>query len=455
MKIKNVILSVSFVGVLLAGCSHGPVVQDYATTASPAEELTKLNLDMDLAVKNQVDALSPTHFNEARGAQSDAKNSLEKQRDPKDTLHKIAESRAYLNMATKASELSHQNMEDVVSARLAAVTAGAPGYFKSDFQRIDGNLKDVTTDLEKNDTASAAQRRSEFQAAYLAIELRAIKHANLEAARSAVTLAKKEGASEYAPRSLAIAEKSLLDTEAFITANRHDAANVSTRSAQSLASANHVLKINRDSKAGKKVSSEDAALTLEGAQTQATQARSQLVDTKVELADSQEELNSEKGANRALSAENKSLESDQTFNESFEEARAEFTKEEAEVYKQGNTLMIRLRGLEFPTSQAVIKGSNFALLSKLSKVIQGFGKSKVIIEGHTDSVGDKDKNEKLSSERAEAVRDYLASNGVTATDLTAIGYGYQKPLGTNKTKEGRAQNRRVDVRISPAKTATL
>ncbi len=458
MKLTPILLSAAVLVALLGGltgCSHGPLVQEYAATASPAEEMTRLDADMNLAIQKQVDALSPNHFSDAREAQADARKSLEKQRDPKDTLHTIAVSRAYLGRATKSAELAHQNMEDVVSARLAAVTAGAPGYFKKDFENLDDNLKDVTSDLEKNETKSAAENRTELQTAYLAIELKAIKLSNLGKAQAAVNLAKKEGASEFAPRSLAIAEKSLLDTTAYITANRHDTANVTARAAKTLSAANHVVKINRDSKAGKKVSSEDAALNLEGVQNQATQDRARLTDKKAELAESQEDLDMEIDANAALHEEKKNLQSDRAFNDSFEAARAQFTKEEAEVYKQGDTLMIRLRGLEFPTSQAVLKGSNFALLSKLSKVIRGFDKSKVVIEGHTDSVGDKDKNQTLSSERAQAVKDYLLSNGVGTLDIEAVGFGYQKPLGTNKSKEGRAQNRRVDVRIQPAKSASL
>jgi outer membrane protein OmpA-like peptidoglycan-associated protein len=154
--------------------------------------------------------------------------------------------------------------------------------------------------------------------------------------------------------------------------------------------------------------------------------------------------------NQELSNQNNSLEAQKALDERYEEAQNEFSKGEAEVYKQGDTLMIRLRGLEFPVSQAVIKGSNFPLLAKVQKVIKNFGPSTVVVEGHTDSVGGKAANQKLSSARAETVKEYLASiNQGQPLNIKAVGYGYQKPLGTNRTAAGRAQNRRVDILIQP------
>ena len=117
--------------------------------------------------------------------------------------------------------------------------------------------------------------------------------------------------------------------------------------------------------------------------------------------------------------------------------------------------MIRLKGLAFPSSQAVITGSNFELLSKVSRVIKGFDASSVVIEGHTDSIGGKTQNESLSERRAKAVKDYLVSNDIDAGSIETVGYGFQKPLATNTTKDGRAQNRRVDIRIQAQKSESL
>ena len=71
----------------------------------------------------------------------------------------------------------------------------------------------------------------------------------------------------------------------------------------------------------------------------------------------------------------------------------------------------------------------------------------VEIEGHTDDVGRASVNEKLSQDRANAVRNYLARNAVDASRLIAVGYGHRKPLEPNDTADGRRANRRVHFTV--------
>jgi len=429
--------------LFLTSCSSGPTVQEYDATANPTEEIGKLASSLQQAGENQVNVLSPENFKQAEAALTQAKRDVEKQKAAKDVLHRVAEGNAYLDKANQTAQVAHSSMEEVVVARRQAIAAGAPSFYTKEFNEVDEDLVSVTRDVEKNKLTSADKNRAELQRKYLAVELLAIKNASLGPARNAVAIAIKEGAKNYAPRTLAIAEKSLKDADAFITANRHDTANVKERSNTAIASANHVLKITRNAKAGQKISSEDLALKLEAEQNR-------VAAKQVQLEEKQGELNEVKGASRDLAAEKGRLESEQALDRVFEEARAQFDKNEAEVYKQGNTLVIRLKGLEFPSAQAVLKGSNFPLLAKVQKVIKEFGESSVVVEGHTDSLGGKAANEKLSAARAEAVKDYLVSSeAVDSAKIEAVGFGYQKPLATNKTSEGRAQNRRVDVRIQP------
>jgi len=70
------------------------------------------------------------------------------------------------------------------------------------------------------------------------------------------------------------------------------------------------------------------------------------------------------------------------------------------------------------------------------------------IEGHTDSVGSDDYNLKLSQRRADAVRDYLTSNGTNPANVQAVGLGKDGPVASNDTATGRQQNRRVEMVVS-------
>lgn len=75
----------------------------------------------------------------------------------------------------------------------------------------------------------------------------------------------------------------------------------------------------------------------------------------------------------------------------------------------------------------------------------------VMVDGHTDNIGTAAYNQQLSIKRANAVRNALIKNGVAADKIQAKGYGFEKPVASNKTKEGRAQNRRVEITIDGAK----
>jgi OmpA-OmpF porin, OOP family len=102
--------------------------------------------------------------------------------------------------------------------------------------------------------------------------------------------------------------------------------------------------------------------------------------------------------------------------------------------------------IQFDTNKSDVKPKYHDELKKLADFLVEFPKAKGVIEGHTDSVGDKASNMKLSQRRADSVRSYLIKNfGAAPERLEAKGYGPNKPRATNKTAEGKAQNRRIEA----------
>lgn len=98
----------------------------------------------------------------------------------------------------------------------------------------------------------------------------------------------------------------------------------------------------------------------------------------------------------------------------------------------------------FDTDKAVIKPVSYAELDTVGAFLNKYPKAKGVIEGHTDSVGSTAYNQKLSQRRAEAVRQYVVAKfKIDGARVAAKGYGESKPVATNKTAAGRAQNRRV------------
>lgn len=99
-----------------------------------------------------------------------------------------------------------------------------------------------------------------------------------------------------------------------------------------------------------------------------------------------------------------------------------------------------------PTSQEILDTVALQLQSRLQDAPQ----LSVEVSGHTDNTGNDARNQRLSQARAQAVRDYLASRGVDGSRLSAVGYGASQPLAPNDTAEGRAQNRRVELKLTGA-----
>jgi len=104
--------------------------------------------------------------------------------------------------------------------------------------------------------------------------------------------------------------------------------------------------------------------------------------------------------------------------------------------------------VEFDFDKSTIKKGYYNDINSLVKVMKDYPDLNVVIEGHTDSVGNDAYNKKLSQQRSESVKKYMVENGgIDANRLKAQGFGESKPIASNKTKEGRQQNRRVEAAV--------
>lgn len=101
----------------------------------------------------------------------------------------------------------------------------------------------------------------------------------------------------------------------------------------------------------------------------------------------------------------------------------------------------------FETGKAAIKAESTSTLDQIVNVLNEYKSSRFSIEGHTDSTGNKAKNQSLSQERADAVKNYLVGKGVDSSRLQSVGYGPDRPIDKNTTAAGRANNRRVEINL--------
>ncbi len=113
------------------------------------------------------------------------------------------------------------------------------------------------------------------------------------------------------------------------------------------------------------------------------------------------------------------------------------------------------KSIQFETGKDIIRSESFSSLDQVAGVMNDFPEAKFAIEGHTDNVGNPVTNKALSQKRANAVVKYIVSKGVAAPRLKAVGYGSAKPKANNKTKEGQAENRRVEITLEKAVTKVV
>jgi OOP family OmpA-OmpF porin len=105
--------------------------------------------------------------------------------------------------------------------------------------------------------------------------------------------------------------------------------------------------------------------------------------------------------------------------------------------------------VEFDTDKADIRPKYHDEIARVGDFMKKYSETTAVIEGHTDNMGGKAYNERLSQRRADAVRKYLIDKfGIAASRLTAKGYGFAKPVADNKTAEGRQKNRRIEASIT-------
>ena len=108
----------------------------------------------------------------------------------------------------------------------------------------------------------------------------------------------------------------------------------------------------------------------------------------------------------------------------------------------------------FDFDKSVLKPEGRAKLDDLAQKVKGINLEVIIATGHTDSIGSDAYNQRLSERRATAVKNYLVSRGIEASRIYTEGKGKKQPVADNRTKEGRAKNRRVEIEVVGTRTVT-
>ena len=133
-----------------------------------------------------------------------------------------------------------------------------------------------------------------------------------------------------------------------------------------------------------------------------------------------------------------------------QELRRRTAGTDVRVIRQGDDLVLNMpSGITFATNEASIQPQFRNTLDQVADVLRQYNQTYVDVYGHTDSTGSDSYNLSLSLRRATAVADYLAARGVQSARLGTRGFGESQPIASNDTEEGKAANRRVEIKLVP------
>jgi outer membrane protein OmpA-like peptidoglycan-associated protein len=123
-----------------------------------------------------------------------------------------------------------------------------------------------------------------------------------------------------------------------------------------------------------------------------------------------------------------------------------------EVVRQGDNITLNMPGaITFGFNDASLQSQFYPVLDDVARTLTEYNQTVVEVAGHTDSVGSDAYNQELSVRRAHSVAAYLASHGLMQQRLITVGAGESRPIASNETEGGRAQNRRVEITLVPVR----
>ncbi|KQZ13208.1 MULTISPECIES: OmpA family protein [unclassified Mesorhizobium] len=132
------------------------------------------------------------------------------------------------------------------------------------------------------------------------------------------------------------------------------------------------------------------------------------------------------------------------------ELRAQLQGTGVSVTRAGDQIILNMPSdITFAVDQDAVKPSFYSVLNSVGLVLKKYKQTIVDVYGHTDSTGSDQHNFDLSQRRALAVANYLSAQGVDSRRFAVTGFGESRPVASNNTAEGRAQNRRVEIQLSP------
>jgi len=376
--------------------------------------------------------------------------------------------------STEAAKLGEKTFTELMAARTDAQNADALQLYPDLWREAEALFRSAARELEDGNLSGARKEANEAQGVYRKAELEAIKGKFLNPTRALLKTADAVDAKDTAPKTVAKARSLATQAETRLSQDRYNNAEARKLAEEAQYEASHALYLNKTITAMKKqdrtyedalLASEEplrliaAALQLQlafdngydpvvqkiiGALKGPDTAKARMAETlqrqSEELASLRARVAPPEGRTGppAQKSENQ-LKLDQTV----ALITPLFAPEEAVVGVNGNNVLLRLYGLTFGIGKNTLEAASNSLLARVNQSIRKFPGCQVSIEGHTEAIGTDVVNQRISSERAESVAQYLRANLPQSIAVTSVGYGGTHQVGPS------GKNKRIDVVIVP------
>jgi OOP family OmpA-OmpF porin len=483
MVAKSRLVKLVILGAVLLAASSGLAEDELRKTFFK-------DADAALAAADAVNAklYAPKNYESGMKEYRTAEDYLARGRNIEHVRSNAADAVDYFETAKAAASLAQTALAQAIKSRQDAANAHAPKLAPDLWDDAQQKFVRAVQLMERGDLKNAKRREVEATSFYREAELVAIKAEYLSETRKLLADADRARVGKYAPITLGKAKLLLADAERELNENRYDTdlpRNLAIRANYEAKHALYLSEIVRQVR-DKDLTAEQLVLNweepmraiagvadilpdmqegpdklvaelvayfeheaneLQAVQQEYAEDQTRLADMEEEMRTLDERLG---GATTERAALIQRLEAQARVKQQFAQVEKMFSSYEARVFREADTIILRMVGLNFNSGDAQLKPENFDLLAKVEKAIDVFPRSELTIEGHTDSHGGDVLNQKLSQERAESVQQYMVNAmRIPTYRLIATGYGETQPVSSNETEAGRARNRRIDIVIRP------
>jgi OOP family OmpA-OmpF porin len=483
MAFKSSIVRLFLLAILIFGASNALAQNELRRTFFK-------DVDAALAAADDADAalLAPRSYGEGQQDYKAAESALDRGRNIEYVRDKVEDAEEHFKAAAETAQLASTVLAQVMKSRQDAANAKAPELSPDIWEKAQREFGSAIRFMERGDLKRAKRQDIEATSLYRDAELVAIKAQYLTETRRLLADADRAKVGRYAPITLGNAKELLANAERELSENRYDADLPRSLARQANYEAKHAIYLSEvvrdvrdknqtveelvlhweiplqeisgvadivpEMESGYENLERELVNYIENIRADKQALQQEAESNLVRLADMEDEIRAldERlgGATVERAALVQRLEAEARVKEQFEQVEKMFGRSEARVFREGNTVILRLVGLSFDSGQSNIRSDSVNLLSKVEKAIDIFPRSELVIEGHTDSYGGDESNQQLSQQRAESVQQYMVSAmRIPTYRMIATGFGETQPVANNETASGRARNRRIDIVIRP------